>query len=157
MKCQNCGKKFNLTENEINFYKSKNLELPKRCKKCRELNKERKEAAKTNIVENAFDLFKTRKSVLNKYQNKYPYTFKSQEELKNHFLKHGRELKCRSVKKYLKSANDVIANKKSLKKYTKDDNDLCFYNKKKGELVIISEKGLIRTFFYCDYASFNNK
>lgn len=37
--CKQCGKEFELSNSEIEFYKSKNLELPKRCKECRELNK----------------------------------------------------------------------------------------------------------------------
>lgn len=37
--CKQCGKEFELTESEIDFYKSKNLSLPKRCKECREKNK----------------------------------------------------------------------------------------------------------------------
>ncbi|MDE7268496.1 MAG: zinc-ribbon domain containing protein [Lachnospiraceae bacterium] len=37
--CKQCGKEFELPESEISFYKSKGLELPKRCKSCREKNK----------------------------------------------------------------------------------------------------------------------
>ena len=37
--CKDCGKEFTLTEGEIEFYKSKGLNLPKRCKECREANK----------------------------------------------------------------------------------------------------------------------
>lgn len=37
--CKQCGKEFELSESEISFYKSKGLELPKRCKSCRNKNK----------------------------------------------------------------------------------------------------------------------
>ena len=37
--CKQCGKEFELSESEISFYKSKGLELPKRCKSCRDKNK----------------------------------------------------------------------------------------------------------------------
>lgn len=37
--CKQCGKDFELSQSEINFYKEKNLELPKRCKDCRDANK----------------------------------------------------------------------------------------------------------------------
>lgn len=37
--CKQCGKTFELTDSEINFYKSKNLNIPKRCKQCRDNNK----------------------------------------------------------------------------------------------------------------------
>lgn len=37
--CKQCGKPFELSDSEIAFYKSKNLNLPKRCKECRQANK----------------------------------------------------------------------------------------------------------------------
>lgn len=40
--CKQCGKEFELAESEIEFYKSKHLSLPKRCKECREKNREEK-------------------------------------------------------------------------------------------------------------------
>lgn len=39
--CVQCQKEFELTDSEISFYKSKGLSLPKRCKQCRELNKQK--------------------------------------------------------------------------------------------------------------------
>lgn len=36
--CKQCGKKFTITDSEINFYKDKDLELPKRCSNCRKQN-----------------------------------------------------------------------------------------------------------------------
>ena len=36
--CKQCGKKFTITDSEIQFYKSKDLELPKRCSDCRKKN-----------------------------------------------------------------------------------------------------------------------
>lgn len=43
--CKQCGKEFELSESEISFYKSKGLELPKRCQSCRNQNK--KDAGQT--------------------------------------------------------------------------------------------------------------
>lgn len=37
--CVQCGKRFTLSEYEIEFYNSRNLSIPKRCKQCRDLNK----------------------------------------------------------------------------------------------------------------------
>lgn len=37
--CKQCGKEFELSDSEINFYKGKGLELPKRCQECRNRNK----------------------------------------------------------------------------------------------------------------------
>jgi hypothetical protein len=45
-KCIQCGKNYTITDSEIEFYKSKGLSLPKRCKNCRELNKGSKGAHK---------------------------------------------------------------------------------------------------------------
>ena len=38
-KCVQCNKPFNISDSEIEFYESKNLSLPKRCKECRDKNK----------------------------------------------------------------------------------------------------------------------
>ncbi len=37
--CKQCGKEFEITQSEIDFYKSRNLHIPKRCKSCRDANK----------------------------------------------------------------------------------------------------------------------
>ncbi len=37
--CKQCGKQFTISDSEINFYKSRNLSIPKRCKECRRSNK----------------------------------------------------------------------------------------------------------------------
>ncbi len=47
--CKQCGKEFELTSGEIKFYKSKNLNLPSRCKECREENKKNK-AAESSVT-----------------------------------------------------------------------------------------------------------
>lgn len=38
-KCVQCGKAFEISESEKQFFESKNLSLPKRCRECREKNK----------------------------------------------------------------------------------------------------------------------
>lgn len=48
--CKQCGKIFELPQSEISFYEKKNLELPKRCKECREANKKGKAGAKPGSV-----------------------------------------------------------------------------------------------------------
>lgn len=37
--CLQCGKEFELTQSEIDFFKQKGLSIPKRCKSCREENR----------------------------------------------------------------------------------------------------------------------
>ncbi|MCM1087814.1 MAG: zinc-ribbon domain containing protein [Muribaculaceae bacterium] len=39
--CKQCGTTFELSEAEISFYRKKNLQLPKRCKECRQENKQK--------------------------------------------------------------------------------------------------------------------
>lgn len=43
--CVQCGKKFELSEAEKDFYEEKNLSLPKRCKECRKRNRIEKNEA----------------------------------------------------------------------------------------------------------------
>jgi len=46
--CKECGKEFELTDGEIHFYKEKGLDLPKRCKECREANQEQRQKNKSS-------------------------------------------------------------------------------------------------------------
>lgn len=39
VKCKECGTEFEISESEQAFYTKKSLQLPKRCKPCRELRK----------------------------------------------------------------------------------------------------------------------
>lgn len=48
--CKQCGKEFTITDGEKEFYKSKKLALPKRCKNCRNNNKNKRR--KFKVVEN---------------------------------------------------------------------------------------------------------
>ena len=41
--CVQCGKSFELSDSEIDFYRKKNLHLPKRCKDCRQKNKQKQD------------------------------------------------------------------------------------------------------------------
>lgn len=41
-KCKDCGEEFYMTYKEVNFYKDKELSLPKRCKECRAKRKNQK-------------------------------------------------------------------------------------------------------------------
>lgn len=49
--CKQCGKEFELSQSEINFYKEKNLSIPKRCRECRNANKQKKDGlSETNKI-----------------------------------------------------------------------------------------------------------
>lgn len=50
--CKECGKEFELVPDEIKFYKSKNLALPKRCKECRDKNKAEKRSGSRKKTDN---------------------------------------------------------------------------------------------------------
>lgn len=50
--CKDCGNEFEIKESEIGFYKSKGLELPKRCKECRNKNKEKTNSSTTTKTDN---------------------------------------------------------------------------------------------------------
>jgi hypothetical protein len=45
-KCKDCGKTFKIAPGEQRFYQKNNLELPARCKSCRDARKSAKEAGK---------------------------------------------------------------------------------------------------------------
>ena len=156
-KCVNCGKTFVLTDSEIAFFESKNLKLPKRCIDCRKQKNKIKERSKKNLFIKLFEKIQTRGANLEKIQNSFDYSFRNTEELKEHFIKHGRECNCKTPKKYLKSANKIIKSKKSLKKKEKGDGDTVYFNKKTGGIVFVSPKGYIRTFYLADFDYFKRQ
>ena len=51
-RCKQCGKMFIINDSEIDFFKSKNLELPKRCNQCRKLNKKKNINNRDNGINN---------------------------------------------------------------------------------------------------------
>ncbi len=50
--CKQCKQEFEITDSEINFFKSKNLNIPKRCKRCRAVNKSKNNISQLN---NSYD------------------------------------------------------------------------------------------------------
>ena len=146
-----------MTDKEIEFFKNQKLNLPKRCKECREKRNEKENRAKKNFLINLKEKIQTNNSNLVKVQSKFVYKFKNTEELKEHFIKHGRESNCKTPKKYLKTANKVIKSKKSLRKTEKEDGDLIYFNKKTGGIVFVSPKGYIRSFYISDIDYFKRQ
>jgi hypothetical protein len=100
---------------------------------------------------------RTRNAELESVQNSFTYRFKSTDELKEHFIKHGRECNCKTPRKYLKTANKIIKSKKSLKKFEKDDGDTVYFNKRLNGIVFVSKKGYIRSFYLSDIDYFNRQ
>lgn len=62
-KCVQCGKEFVISDSEKQFFENRNLNLPKRCKECREKNNPHQVKTKTNVVtpkkERTFSIKKT--------------------------------------------------------------------------------------------------
>ena len=85
-KCVSCGKTFTLTDSEIAFYKSKNLQLPKRCEACREKRNEIEKRSRKNFFIKILEKIRTRDSELDRVQNSFDFKFKNTEELKEHFI-----------------------------------------------------------------------
>ena len=156
-KCVSCGKQFTLTDSEISFFTDRNLNLPKRCEECREKRNEIEKRSKKNYLVKMYERFLTSENNLTKVQNSYEFAFKNNQELKEHFIKHGRVSNCKTPKKYLKTANKIIKNKKSLKKTEKEDGDTVFFNKKTGGIVFFSPKGYIRSFYFADFDYFKRQ
>lgn len=73
--CKQCGAEFTLTQDEISFYQSKNLHIPKRCEKCRIENKAggkagagmRPVSSQQELTENIFESVKTPGQVARAY------------------------------------------------------------------------------------------
>lgn len=156
-KCVSCGKQFTLTDSEISFYNSRNLSLPKRCEECREKRKNAEKRGSKSFVINLFEKMVTKESSLIKAQNTFQFSFKNTDELKEHFIKHGRECNCKTPKEYLKAANKIIKSKKSLKRKEKEDGDIVYFNEKMGGIVFLSPKGYIRTFYLSDIDYFKRQ
>lgn len=155
--CVSCGSQFVLTESEIDFYKNKKLNLPKRCEECRAKRKTIENRSDKGLGVKLFEKLVTSENNLAKVQNAFTYSFKNNEELKIHFIKHGKETNCKTPKKYLKTANKIIKSKKSLKKKEKEDGDKIYFNKKTGGIVFLSPKGYIRSFYLSDIDYFNRQ
>lgn len=174
--CKQCGKEFNLTDSEIQFYKSKDLELPKRCSECRKKNnnssannKLSNNIEKTNKNRNVFTsviagllvilaLFISKVfniDILSLWQDTN-YTneqsisslqFRNEKLLEDHFVKHGNEFGYSTKEEYLAGANRVINSSSSLHKQEGEDGDDIYYDKNSNEIVFVSEDGYIRTYF----------
>ena len=173
-KCVQCGKEFTITDSEKQFFESRNLKLPKRCKECRE--KTNPHQVKTNTYQVSLRKEKTftiKKAYLiltilliafsvlyinskissEEYQIKQEvnvsdsYTFKSESLLQEHFNKHGSEFGYASTSQYESRANAVINSPDALHKTEVEDGDSVYYIQATNEFVILSTEGYIRTYF----------
>lgn len=75
-------------------------------------------------------------------------SFRREEQLEDHYEKHGIEMGYTSKEDYLAGANAVIANPNALHKLEEEDGDDVYYLEETNEFVIVSTDGYIRTYFW---------
>lgn len=75
-------------------------------------------------------------------------SFRGEEQLEDHYEKHGIEMGYTSKEDYLAGANAVIANPNALHKLEEEDGDDVYYLEETNEFVIVSTDGYIRTYFW---------
>lgn len=173
--CKQCGKEFELEASEIRFYQSRNLELPKRCKECRNRNKQKRQkevpgkslykvvtavalilvlciaflfAKKAEQKEELPETEYTENTEkMQEIQTSLSVTFRNKELLNDHYEKHGKEMKFASAAEYEAAAAKVVDNPESLHKTEAEDGDDVYYLESTNEFVIVSTDGYIRTYF----------
>ena len=77
-------------------------------------------------------------------------TFRNEDRLESHYLKHGIDMGYDSAEDYQAGANAVISNPNVLHKTQAEDGDDVYFLKKTGEFVVVSQQGYIRTYFIAD-------
>lgn len=83
--------------------------------------------------------------------------FRNAEKLSQHFEKHGEEVGASSKDAYVAAANAVVANSDALHKEESEDGDDVYFLQDTGELVVVSQKGCIRTYFIADLDYFERQ
>ena len=74
-------------------------------------------------------------------------TFKNSSLLNEHYNKHGIEMGFKSAEEYEQAAAAVAANPNSEHKYEAEDGDDVYYLASTDEIIFVSQKGFIRTYF----------
>ena len=83
--------------------------------------------------------------------------FRNAEKLSQHFEKHGEEVGASSKDAYVAAANAVVANADALHKEESEDGDDVYFLRDTGELVVVSGKGYLRTYFITDLDYFERQ
>lgn len=95
-------------------------------------------------------------SVTENYSSRY-YRFANQNLLTAHYQKHGAQVGATSESDYVAKANAVVNNPNALTKTEAEDGDTVYFLKSTGEIVFVSTRGYIRTYFIADYAYFQRR
>ena len=83
--------------------------------------------------------------------------FRNANKLSQHFEKHGEEVGASSEDTYVAAANAVVANGDALHKEESEDGDDVYFLQSTGELVVVSQKGYLRTYFITDLDYFERQ
>ena len=75
------------------------------------------------------------------------YSFRTQQQLDDHYVKHGIEMGFESAEDYLEAANLVIASEEALHKIESEDGDDIYFIEDTNEFVVLSTDDYIRTYF----------
>lgn len=175
--CKECGKEFKLNDEEIKFYKDRNLSLPKRCKECRKKNKmvekryrPQKRGGRSPIYVASLVIFiiigvilseftpfnsnnsdvsskKENTQSVEEIQNQNSYVFRNEQLREEHFEKHCSDFNYSTPEEYEAGASMVVNNSEALHKTEKEDGDYVYYIESTNEFVIISTDGYLRTYF----------
>ncbi len=78
------------------------------------------------------------------------YPFRSQEQLTDHFERHGVEMGYDTEESYVAGANGVVFSPDALHKLEEEDGDFVYYLEETNEFVVLSPDGYIRTYFCPD-------
>lgn len=76
------------------------------------------------------------------------YEFRSEEQLQEHFDKHGEEMGYATPEDYVEAANQVVMAEDVLHKLEEEDGDDVYYLEETNEFVVISQDGYLRTYFW---------
>ena len=209
--CIDCSSEFIITDSEEQFYKSKNLQIPKRCKACRDKRKNNgttnsnieiytneKNGKSKNLIkigitiilclcgyiiyskniveyldqttlqtieyvnpptyEKSIILIEPSReeqtdetiAIVAEKKKERIYSFRSDTLLEEHYEKHKNEFSYATTEEYEIGANIVIQSEDALKKREADDGDYIFYLEATNEIVFLSTRGNIRTYFKPD-------
>jgi len=84
------------------------------------------------------------------FNEKYQYKFYDAQNFLKHYYKHKNDVGVTSLESYLKLANKVITDKKSVHK-TISNGDIIYYNKQTQYFVVLSKAGYIRSLYKSSY------
>lgn len=174
--CMECGKRFEISGAEMDYYEKNELEVPKCCLPCRQANRmkinesaiPRGKARRKNrravmkavsptvllvLIVLTFLFIRVVRDSDDNNSSKMPSNvqeavlFRSEKLMNEHYEKHGKQMGFSSAEEYLAGANATINNSTAICKTQEEDGDKVYYVESTNDLVIVSTDGFIRTYF----------